>query len=385
MDRKGAFFVLATLIILAVAILPNCQLAQAPQGPAVLKLGWYETDPKAVAFINNVVPEYKAKTGVDVQPEVIASTELWPKLQANIGAGRAWDITQIGFMGFVRILIDQGQVEPLDDIIAKYGKDDFLPGIIPEYNGHVWWYPYDYNPGFLYVRTDLLRAKGIDLPVSPTWDQLLAAAKALKEGDRYGIALCMGEKECNGLLWSPLLWGNGVQLYDKDWNVILDSPEIKPKAVEALNYWKELYQYMPPGLETSTYADMLSLFATGRVGIGTYAGRMVHYMKDNSPDLLDKYKIIGFPTKDGKKPAVGFGYDLFIVPKGPNSAAAKEFLAWFAENKTAELDAVLAAHYVPTQKSIYNNPKYRDSADAKQFWDTAIQPQYNLLNNSILV
>ncbi|MCL4534292.1 MAG: sugar ABC transporter substrate-binding protein [Bacteroidetes bacterium] len=379
MTRNSVFFVAALLVIIGIAVLPSCQLAQKP---AVLKFGWYETDPRLVKFINDTVAEYKQKTGVDIQVESMPDVDLWPKLQASISSGRPYDLATDGYIGHVTMLAARNQLEPMDDIINKFGRDDYLPKILFPYQDKVWWLPYDYNVGVLYIRTDLLKEKGLAVP--KTWDDLLKVAKALTEKDRYGIVLCMGENGCNSFLWSPMLWSNGVQIFDKDWNVILDSPEIKPKAVEALNFWKELYQYSPPGTEAAGYSEMLSLFATGRVAIAPYAGRLVHYMKDNSPDLLDKFQVIGFPTKDGKQAAAGFGYDGFIVPKGPNSKAAKEFLAWFAQNKMAEFESTLAAHLLPTQKSTFNDPKYRDSADAKRFWDSAIQPQYDLVTNSIL-
>jgi multiple sugar transport system substrate-binding protein len=312
----------------------------------------------------------------------LGGEDLWPKLQASISAGRPYDIVTNGYVGQVCMLADQNRLEPLDDIIAKFGKDDFLPKILFEYKGKVWWFPYDYNPGFLYIRTDLFKEKNLKPP--KTWNEMIAVSKALTEKERYGVAYCIGENGCNSLLWSPILWGNGVELFDRDWKVILDSPQMKPKAVEALNHWKELYRYMPSGMEAAGYAEMLSFFATGRVAIGVYAGRLVHYMKDKSPELLDKFQVIGFPTKDGRKGAVGFGYDGFIVPKGPNSKAAKEFVLWFAENKMAEFNAALAVHLLPTQKSIYNNPKYREHPDSKRFWDAAIKPQYDLVSEGIL-
>ncbi|MCL4534293.1 MAG: sugar ABC transporter substrate-binding protein [Bacteroidetes bacterium] len=373
MRPKGVLLVVAVFLSVAL-VLPGCQVAQKP---SALKFAWSETDPKLMKFINDTVAEYQQKTGVEIQIESMPETDLWPKIQASISAGRPYDLATASYIMYIATLAEKNQLEPVDDIIAKFG--DFLPYNLLEIHGKNWWVPYDYNVSLLFVRSDLLKEKGLNPPKS--WDEMLTVAKALtdKEKDRYGIVLCIGENGCNDFLWSPIMFCDGFDAFDKDWNVILDSPEMKQKAVEALNFWKELYKYMPPGQEAAGYSEMLSLFATGRVAIAPYAGRMIHYMQDKSPDLLDKFLVIGYPSKDGKRAkASGYG-DGFIVPKGPNSKAAKEFLAWFTEHKMAEFNATLAVHLLPTRKAVLDDPKYRDHPDTKRFWDSAIKPQYDLL------
>ena len=347
-----------------------------------LRLGWGETDPKSTKFIKEVVVEYKGKTGVEVVPEVLPGEELWTKLQLSISTGRPYDLATNGNHIWTYFLVDKGQLEPVDDIIAEYPKNDFLPGCRVNIKGKDWWVPYDYNPFVLYYREDLLKQKGLTIPKN--WDELLRVAKAMTEGDRYGIALCMGEINCNDFGMTPFLWAHGVELFDKNWNVILDSPKIKPKAVEVLNYFKELHKYMPPGIEQSGFGDMLSLFATGRVAITEYAGRLVHYMADKAPDLLDKFQVGGYPTKDGKRFSGGNAIDGFVIPKGPNSKAAKEFMRWFTKNKMAEFDACLAVHFMPAQKSVLNDPRYRNDEFAKRFWDRFIKIGYDLIQDKAL-
>ena len=141
---------------------------------------------------------------------------------------------------------------------------------------------------------------------------------------------------------------------------------------------------MPPGIEQGGYSEMLSLFAAGRVAIGTYAGRLVHYMADKTPQLLDNFEVGGYPTKDGKKVSAGLGLDGFVIPKGQNSKVAKEFLRWFTKNKMAEFDACLAAHLLPAQKSVFNDPRYRGKEFTKRFWNSAIKIEYDLVQNAIL-
>ena len=199
MKTKKVYWVLT--VIFAAAF---CTFVEV-QAQTKIRIGWDETDPKTANFIKETVAEYKQKTGVEVVPEIIPSDDLWQKVQASISVGRPYELATLSWKGWAYILAERNQLEPLDEIIADYGKGDFLPKVLLEHKGKQWWVPYDYNVGMLYYRTDLLKQKGIAVPKN--WDELLKAAKALTEGDQYGIALCLGENSCNSLLMTPFLWG----------------------------------------------------------------------------------------------------------------------------------------------------------------------------------
>jgi len=341
-----------------------------------------ETTQSEIDFMAKVNEEYQKKTGVEVEMIYAPGEQQIEKVQAAISAGRSFDLIATGGYGLILDLAANGHLEPMTPIIDKVGgRDDFGPEILLPWKNEIWWYPFDYNFSMMYYRTDLFKQKALEVP--KTWDDWLNASRALTEGDRFGTFLPMSEAAGN---WngSGILWGNDVKLYDKDSNVILDSPEMKPKAVESLKFYKELTKYMPTGMETATVADDLNAFASGRAAIVPYAGRLVHYMMDKAPDLLDKFAIMpmGYPTKSGTKPTVVNGPDGIAIFKTPNSAVAKEYFTWFAENKMIGFQLTIPIHLFPPRKSTFDKPEWKNDPSVTKFWDQAIDPQIKFLNSA---
>jgi len=341
-----------------------------------------ETTQSEIDYMVKVNEEYKQKNGVEVEMIYAPGDQQNEKAMSAVSAGHPFDLIATGNFGLVLDLAANDQLVPVTSIVDKVGgKDDFGPEILFPYKGEIWWYPFDYNFSYIYYRTDVFQQKGLEPP--KTWDQWLSAAKTLTTGDTYGTFVPMSEAagNCNG---GAIFYGNDVVLYDKDSNVILDSPEIKPKVVEALNFYKELNKYMPPGMESATVADDLNAFATGRAMMVPYAGRLVHYIMDKAPELLDKFAILptGYPTKTGARPTVTNGPDGICLSKGANVDAARDYLTWFCQEKMIGFELTIPIHLFPPRKSIFSNPQWKENETVRRFWTQAVQPQIDFLNGA---
>ncbi len=84
------------------------------------------------------------------------------------------------------------------------------------------------------------------------WDEFVETAAACtydKNGDgisdMYGCCMGIG----NGLWvdWTntAFMWAEGVKFFDDKWNVILESPEMKPKMLRYLEFFKKVYPPLP--------------------------------------------------------------------------------------------------------------------------------------------
>ncbi len=87
------------------------------------------------------------------------------------------------------------------------------------------------------------------------------------------------------------MFAEGAELFDKDWNVVFDQGENADRATRFLDFYGELYKTMPPGMNAVSYAQLMSLFATGKAAHSVYSGRLVEALEATNPELADKYGI----------------------------------------------------------------------------------------------
>jgi multiple sugar transport system substrate-binding protein len=176
--------------------------------------------------------------------------------------------------------------------------------------------------------------------------------------DQYGCIFPIASSGATNWGSFPFLWAEKVKLLGNDWSVAIDSPVIKPKVINYLNFFKALYETMPPGIPQAAWAEMMSLFATEKVGISTYSGRLIHHIERFAPALADKYTLAAYPDSMGQNKAVNHGYDWWLVMKTKNSDESMKFMKWFIKEKLIDFYGTLILHYQPTRLSIYEDPRW---------------------------
>jgi multiple sugar transport system substrate-binding protein len=144
---------------------------------------------------------------------------------------------------------------------------------------------------------------------------------------------------------------------------------MKPKVIRYLNFFKELYQYMPPGMTQLVWADHIKLFLSEKVAMSPYSGRVVDHVDRYAPQLEDKLGLFTYPSSDGKRFAVGHGYDGWFVVKTKYAEEAKKLLEWLVTEKLIEFYATVPIHYQPTRMSIYEDPRWKSIPSVKKHWD----------------
>lgn len=358
------------------------------QPKLTLRMMNMETDPNTVAMLKQAATDYEAKRGIRFEIDTIPADGAFTKLSTSIKAGRPYDVANILFIGDVLLLAKAGTLVPLTPIIDKFGREDFGPRILFPMDGQIWWYPYDYNFANLYYRKDVFAQKGISEPRS--WDQLLKAAQACVEDpkktgtpDRYGICLPVGSGPAANWLTFGFLWAEGFKLFDDQWRVLIDSPQMKPKLVAYLKFFDELYKTMPPGMAQIGFAENLTLFASEKVAMAAYSGRMIHHLERFAPQLTDKFGMMAYPNSDGSRSAVNHGYDGWVVPKGPNSEEGYKFLDWFLTERLIDFYETLILHYQPTRWSVYENARWKAHPLVKKY-PQAVDTMKSFLKGAII-
>lgn len=339
-----------------------------------------ETSVDSIRVLQVAAAEYERQTGVNVVIDSVPVNEVFTKLTTSIKGGQPYDFATLGFIGHVLLLAGEGHILPMDDLVKKY---EWGPRILFPINGKVYWYPYDYNLCNLYYRKDLYAQKGLKEP--RTYDEMVANAAALTDGDTFGIGLPIGNDTATNWMSFAYMWANEVELLGDDWSVIFDNDTMKKRAVEYLDFYAELYKSMPPGMTQVSYGQELGLFASGKIAHGAYSGRMVEHLEKFAPDLTTNYAVMPYPDKDGSKRAVNHGYDGFVVLDTPQAEESMKFMEWFAEDQYINWLHSAPIHFHPPRLDVYEDPRWRAHPLIQKHKETVDTMQNYLLDDDIII
>jgi len=299
--------------------------------------------------IKKLTPEFEKLTGIKVVFDILAYPTLQEKQMISLtqGAG-AYDIVDVDCV-WVGQYAGEGWTIPVEEFILRtdhniLALDDFIPAVVSEqgmWEDRIFGLPCIQAVFGLYYRKDIFDKYGIEIP--QTWEELAKTAKELnlKEPGVYGITF-MGRRgvqlQCT---YDNIIWSFGGDWYDENYQPTVNSPA----AVEALDYFKSLIPFAPPGVLTYDWDENAHAYAQGNAA-------MTIQWQNAAPTFYDpeKSKIVGkfeFTLIPGKKqpdgsikrtPTFG-GWSLEIPKDSKHKEAAWEFMVWASSQ---DLDPRLA-------------------------------------------
>ena len=312
----------------------------------------------------------KNNPGIELEWVTLEENVLRQRVTQDIATkGGQFDVMTIGTYE-VPIWAKQDWLLPLDDMPEGYDVDDLLPAVRDalSVDGTLYAAPFYGESAMVMYRTDLAEKAGVTIPAQPTWDDIMAAAKAMtdKAGEVYGICLRgkpgWGE---NMAFITAMANSYGARWFDMDWKPQFDSPEWK----SALNdYLTMMNEYGPPGASSNGFNENLSLFQQGKCGMwidATVAASFVTDPKDST--VADKVGFAQFPAKEGMDNRGNWlwAWSLAVPASTDSAEAAKKFVAWATGKGYTELVAAEQGwRSAPpgTRTSLYENPEYQKAA-----------------------
>jgi len=373
-------------LILAASVLAVTAAPAAAQKKTV-RIWQTETEPQTLAILHQMAADFgKVRPDIEVKIEGLAWGDLEKKLTAALAAGAPPDaahgqpITCVSFAA-------KGLLRPLDDLVAAIGEDNLIDAFrnLCRWGGK--YYGVGHSPGasvFVY-RKDLFAQKGVRPP--RTWDDLIAAAEALKETKdgqvvRYGLTMTGAPLFIN-IGVGELLKTNGGRLFDADGRPMLTS---KP-VVELLDFYKKLNRVLPPGWTGHGYLDTFANLANGKAAMLYQAyGRGVGYIEKYAPKEIADPEHFAVTDKlvgpSGKTPAAQIDCEPWMVFKDAKGAAeAVEFLKFFYKDDTyIRYLHTVPIHLLPITKSAFRSPKYADNATIRK-WRPWVDMQEKFFRN----
>ena len=384
--------------------------AEAPKSDVELVFVWHSGG--LGEKFEELAKEYTALTGVRVRADLVPYGPQWhDKIAAEFAArGSGFDLAMFDSQSMSEFA-SGGHVVKLNDYIANsklIKVTDFEAsalrqyGEYPEGSGNIYALPVNQDCMGLVYRKDLFedpaekeafKAKyGYDLAVPETYDQLRDIAEFFTRPDKnlYGLA-SYGSRDYDAVTspFDGILWSFGGELWDpatKKAEGIINSDI----AVEALQFYKDLFQFMPPGATGWFYDEVNNAVHTGIVAmaINWYYFFFVHADPKINPyaDKMGYDVLPGQVGKDGtfrRGISVG-GQGLSISQYSRNIEEAWKFLEWFMTTdiqwkwveigaQTGRVDVLTDPRYVTTKP--WNATFPESMKYVKDYWHLVEYPQ----------
>ena len=241
------------------------------QGPVEFEFWTRETQSERMATIQVLIDTYVAMNpDVTIKLVAVDENDMALNMRAAASAGTMPALLEID----AEIAVALGAEGILDTdaagkMIAKVGKNKFFPRTLDLFEtgdiGVYYAIPYHGMTQGIWYRADWFKEAGLEPPT--TWETVEKAAKYFYNPaeNMYGILVGTMETESyDEQCFTPIAMSNKAGLFDKDGNLIFNSPEMK----EAIEYYARLAKYSPPGPQTWRARDY---YLQGRMAMFFYS------------------------------------------------------------------------------------------------------------------
>jgi multiple sugar transport system substrate-binding protein len=331
-----------------------------------------------------VASNYEAHTNgmIKAETELLGMTEWYPKWAASVQTqDYIWDLMVIDSQ-WLGLAVESGAIADLTDLVKDKPYIKRIPETMrvaymgdPTFQGRIWSVPLQDGAEGLVYRKDLFenpknkasfkKQYGYELDVPDTWFQLRDIAEFFNDpkNDFYGFITKFGQVY-DAITWdfNQVLWAFGGDFWDpktKSAEGIINSPE----AVEAMEFYKSLAQFAPPGWEAAAFNETIQSMSQGLVAM---AIEWLSFMPSiTNPEHSTVYDKVGFAIipegPAGRFVSLG-GQPITISSYSPYKQEAADFMEWFYEPEQLWIYA-----------ENYGYPPFEDIISTQRYWD--IMPQ----------
>jgi multiple sugar transport system substrate-binding protein len=399
MPKKNLLFVLVLVIVLAVSA-----SSTFAQDITELTIWWAQWSP--ADFLQQVGNDYEEATGIAV---TVVQTP-WSDFYARVGTewaaqGTAFDMI-VGDSQWVGQGVTQGHYVDMTEFMTSTGIADTVTpatlqyyGEYPHGSGNYYAYPTEGDANGWAYRRDLFEdpeemaafeeAYGYPLAVPETWEQLRDIAEFFTRPDdgQYGVAVyTQNPYDAIVMGYENVLFSYGGDWKDADNNVlgVINSPE----AVAALELYRELYSFAPPGTNNAFFQEMNDAFMNGQAAmIMNYFAFFPALDSDQNP-YWESTGYFAMPAgPDGERFAAlgGQGISINAYVDEARQQASYDFIEWFASPEVQQRWAELGGYtcnieILESDEFLNATPYNRAFAETmtfvKDFWNI---PEFGLL------
>ena len=299
---------------------------------------WRQEDRTAyqeiIADFNKLHPDVKIKF------EAFEPTSYNTILSTALAGGKGPDIMQTRAYGGIEAIakpgyllaLDKATVPELDNIPA-----DALAAETMRENGKIYAVPFATQTVLILYNKDLFKTHGIQVP--ETWDDLIAASKALKAKGVQPFANGTATAWQNEILMGAI----APSIYGPQFNgdIVAGKATFEDKRfVDALAKIAELKDYFPQGFTGVDYPTMQQLFISGRAAMIAAGSFEIANFRRQNPKL-DIGVMATPPATKGAPRLVSLFVDggYGVNAKSEHKADALKFIRYTASTRFGDLFA----------------------------------------------
>ena len=292
----GALAIGAAAAMMLVSCAAPAADEEQADGPVILRYwSWAPNIAKIVDVWNAQNP--------DIQIEVNTSTgsnDIVAKLSAAKEAGTLPDLSNTSYENLPNLVVN-GIAADITDAMADY-EDQIAPAAwdLTTFDGVNYAVPQGTGPMFLYYRTDLFEAAGVEVPT--TWDEYAEAARTIHAADpgKYLSTFPANDAQLFGAL-SQQAGSQWWSSEDGEWTVDIDG-EASTKVAE---YWNGLVDEGVVATFKTFTPEWQAALANGTIASWLSAVWAPPLIAQNAPDTAGLLGSGAHPAVGGRRAGVG--------------------------------------------------------------------------------
>ncbi|PZN59467.1 MAG: ABC transporter substrate-binding protein [Proteobacteria bacterium] len=361
-----------------------------------LTIFWAEWDPSN--YLQELGNLYEKETGVKIVVETTPWADFQTKAFAEFNAhGNAYDLV-VGDSQWLGAASEGGHYVDLTDFVKEHNVLDKMAEATVKYyaeypggSGKYWAIPTEGDAvGWSYRKDwfedpkekEAFKAKyGYELDVPKTFKELTDIAEFFHRPDenRYGIAIYT-QNQYDGLAMGVenALFSYGAELGDYA-TYKVDGIVNSDKAVAALENYRKLYEFTPPGWTNAFFVENNQAITEGLAAMSmNYFAFFPSLLNESTNPNAKNTGFFANPAgPDGDQFAALGGQGISIVSYSDNKEEAMKFLEWFirddTQQKWAELGGYTCNKAVLESEAFqnatpYNKAFYETMFKVKDFW-----------------
>jgi multiple sugar transport system substrate-binding protein len=310
------------------------------------------------------VEAWAAERKVQLEVDWATFGDREQKFVASIEAGNPPDMAEMNYQGPARYKAALRDVTKLakDLAAARGGLLPFAERVV-NLNGQFFGVARLAFPGGLFVRKDLLDAKGVKIPKLYDPDVIEMAKKCQDASkDLWGFGQTLNRcDDANGYMQN-ILFDYGGSVWDKDGKPAL-ATTFRKQNLEALQFSVDTIQkhkIQPPGVMGWNDVSNNEAYLAGKL-VSTNNGASLYYaMVAKKDPLAAKTQIILTPGGPGGSFFVANAYNWGIFQKSRNAELCEDLIRWVEDEK--RFDEYMKASIGqagPVYKSRADNPYWK--------------------------
>ena len=283
--------------------------------------------------------------------------------QYDIVTVGAYEVPQWGANGWLQDLTPALKAD------ASYDVEDILPPVRDalSVDGKQYAVPFYGESSILMYNKEMLAAAGVTISNNPTWQEVAAAAQAVKDQGIADSGICLRGKPGWGDLFAPLttvVQTFGGSWYDMNWDAQVNSPAF----VEAVTFYKNLLDEAgQPNPVDYSFNECMNALKEGKVAMWYDASVAASFLEADDSPVKGKLAYAHAPVVKTKESGWLWSWNLAVPANTQHKDAAIKFIKWATSKEYHNLVGTkLGWSKVPpgARISTYEIPEYKEAAKA---------------------